>query len=99
MAISSQNIEINAQFKKALDLMENTNKNILITGRAGTGKSTLLDYFVNNTNKDVVVLAPTGVAAVNVGGQTIHSFFGFKPDITIEKIKKQYGPNSELFKA
>lgn len=98
MAIRSQNIEINDQFKKTLDLLENTQKNILITGRAGTGKSTLLDYFVNHTNKDVVVLAPTGVAAVNVKGQTIHSFFGFKPGITVDKVKKVYGPNSELYK-
>ncbi len=71
---------------------------MLITGRAGTGKSTLLDYFVNHTKKDVVVLAPTGVAAVNVQGQTIHSFFGFKPGITIEKVKKVYGKNSEIYK-
>ncbi len=83
-----QNIEINEQFKKALDLLEKTNKNVFITGRAGTGKSTLLDYFRNKTGKKVVVLAPTGVAAVNVKGQTIHSFFGFKPDITLSKVKK-----------
>ncbi|MBW2976646.1 AAA family ATPase [Candidatus Woesearchaeota archaeon] len=99
MAIHSQNIEINDQFKKALNLLENTRKNILITGRAGTGKSTLLDYFANHTKKDVVVLAPTGVAAVNVRGQTIHSFFGFKPWISIDKVKKIYGPSSELYKA
>ncbi len=98
MVVHSQNIEINDQFKKTLNLLENTQKNILITGRAGTGKSTLLDYFVNNTKKDVVVLAPTGVAAVNVKGQTIHSFFGFKPGITIDKVKKIYGINSELYK-
>lgn len=98
MVIQSQNIEINDQFKKVLDLLENSQKNVLVTGRAGTGKSTLLDYFVNHTKKDVVVLAPTGVAAVNVQGQTIHSFFGFKPGITIDKVKKAYGRNSELYK-
>ena len=68
--------------------MENTSKNVLITGKAGTGKSTLLDYFRNNTKKNVVVLAPTGVAAVNVRGQTIHSFFRFGPDITVDKVEK-----------
>jgi ATP-dependent exoDNAse (exonuclease V) alpha subunit len=47
-----------------------------ITGGAGTGKSTLLKYLVRNTNKKVAVLAPTGIAALNVDGQTIHSFFG-----------------------
>ncbi len=99
MVIQSQNIEINDQFKRALDLMENTSKNIIITGRAGTGKSTLLDYFVKQTKKNVVVLAPTGVAAVNVQGQTIHSFFRFKPGITLDKVKKAYGQNSEIYKA
>ncbi|NOZ64034.1 MAG: AAA family ATPase [Caldiserica bacterium] len=81
-------VEINKEFKKALGLLENTSKNVLITGRAGTGKSTLLDYFRRKTQKKVVVLAPTGVAAVNVKGETIHSFFGFKPNTTLEKIKK-----------
>ncbi|MBU0574098.1 MAG: AAA family ATPase [Candidatus Margulisbacteria bacterium] len=81
-------LEINDQFKRALELIENTSKNVFITGKAGTGKSTLLEYFRANTKKEVVVLAPTGVAALNVKGQTIHSFFGFKPDITLNKIKK-----------
>ncbi len=81
-------IEITQQFKKALDIMENTKKHVLITGRAGTGKSTLLEYFRNNTSKRVVVLAPTGVAALNVSGQTIHSFFRFKPSVTLDDVKK-----------
>ncbi len=91
-------LEINDKFKLALDFLENTKKSIFITGRAGTGKSTLLNYFVNNTKKDAVVLAPTGVAAVNVKGQTIHSFFGFKPTITLDKVKEVYGLNSEIYK-
>ena len=82
-------IELNSLFLRALDLMENSNRNIFITGRAGTGKSTLLEYFRAKTKKKVVVLAPTGVAAVNVAGETIHSFFRFKPDITMEKIKRK----------
>jgi ATP-dependent exoDNAse (exonuclease V) alpha subunit len=81
-------IEINEQFRHAVDIMENSNRNIFITGRAGTGKSTLLSYFRNITKKKVAVLAPTGVAALNVKGQTIHSFFKFKPGITPDKIKK-----------
>ena len=60
------------------DAMENTNKSMFITGRAGTGKSYLLNFFVANSHKNVVVVAPTGVAAINVGGQTIHSFFGYR---------------------
>ncbi len=91
-------IEINPEFQRALELMEETNKHVFITGKAGTGKSTLLEYFRQNTQKDVAVLAPTGVAALNVEGQTIHSFFGFKPSITPEKVKKIGGPDSAIYK-
>ncbi|WP_286975351.1 AAA family ATPase [Acetomicrobium sp. UBA5826] len=86
-------IELNEDFRKALDLMENSDKNVFVTGRAGTGKSTLLSYFQQKTKKRVVVLAPTGVAALNVKGQTIHSFFGFKPNVTPDQIKKSRSPN------
>lgn len=72
-------LELNSDFKIALDLIEKEGKNLFITGRAGTGKSTLLTLYRNTTRKKVVVLAPTGVAALNVRGQTIHSFFGFPP--------------------
>ncbi len=81
-------LDINPQFQKALDLMEHTSESIFITGRAGTGKSTLLEHFRDTTEKSIVVLAPTGVAAVNVSGVTIHSFFHFKPDITLTKARK-----------
>ncbi|MDD3845110.1 MAG: AAA family ATPase [Syntrophorhabdaceae bacterium] len=91
-------IEINAEFQKALDVMEGTNRHIFITGKAGTGKSTLLEYFRQNTRKEVAVLAPTGVAALNVQGQTIHSFFGFKPTITPEKVKRMAGPEARIYK-
>ena len=80
--------DFNTQFADAYDLLENTNSHVFITGQAGTGKSTLLQYFREHTSKDVVVLAPTGVAAVNVKGQTIHSFFRFKPNITPEGVCK-----------
>ncbi|MBP7795669.1 MAG: AAA family ATPase [Elusimicrobiales bacterium] len=82
------NIEKNPEFEKAFDIMEYSYDNLFLTGRAGTGKSTLLSYFKEKTSKKIVVLAPTGVAALNVGGQTIHSFFRFKPDITEDKIEK-----------
>lgn len=71
-----KDFKLTADFDRALKLMENTMQNILITGDSGTGKSTLLHLFKESTKKDVVILAPTGVAAVNVGGQTLHSFFG-----------------------
>lgn len=78
-------LELNAQFLHALDLMEHSPDSLFITGRAGTGKSTLLQYFQKHTEQNIVILAPTGVAAVNIGGATIHSFFQFKPDVTLEK--------------
>jgi len=86
-SIASKDIEFNSEFAKAYDCLENGTGNIFITGKAGTGKSTLLQYFCDHTVKNVVVLAPTGVAAVNIKGQTIHSFFRFKPDITPEGVR------------
>lgn len=68
-------LEFTPQFEKTLKLLENSDRSLFITGRAGTGKSTLLNYFRQTTKKKLVVLAPTGVAALNVQGQTIHSFF------------------------
>lgn len=98
MKITDNNIELNDQFRKALLVMEKGNKHIFVTGKAGTGKSTLLTYFRNTTKKKVVILAPTGVAALNVRGQTIHSFFRFKPDITIDKIKRVIGNKKNIYK-
>ena len=74
-------LQLNDDFRHALDVLEKTNTPLFITGKAGTGKSTLLQLFRNTTHKKVAVLAPTGVAALNVQGQTIHSFFGFPPRI------------------
>jgi len=91
-------IEMNEQFRKALDAMEKTSRNVFITGRAGTGKSTLLDLFRKTTRKRIAVLAPTGVAALNVQGQTIHSFFRFGTDITPERVGKYKGRDSELYR-
>ncbi|MCB0529228.1 MAG: AAA family ATPase [Saprospiraceae bacterium] len=72
---------LNPDFKYALDVLEKTDNSLFITGKAGTGKSTLLQLFKNTTRKKAAVLAPTGVAALNVQGQTVHSFFGFPPRI------------------
>lgn len=80
---------LDGAFTEALDQMEHTDENYFITGKAGTGKSTLLKLFTNTTKKNVIVLAPTGIAALNVRGQTIHSFFGFPPRMMTDKdIKK-----------
>ena len=73
------NLDLNREFLGAFEAMEHTGECIFVTGKAGTGKSTLLKYFKAHTSKNAVILAPTGVAAVNVGGQTIHSFFKFPP--------------------
>lgn len=67
------------QFITALNFARNDEGNLFVTGRAGTGKSTLLRALRDMIAQEAVVLAPTGLAAVNVGGQTIHSFFGFPP--------------------
>lgn len=80
-------VDWNDQFKKAFDLLEGTNRHAFITGQAGTGKSTFLEEFRKRTKKNAAVVAPTGVAAVNVKGQTIHSFFRFKPDVTIDAVE------------
>ncbi len=84
-----QDLDLNDQFKKAIDILENTQKFVLITGRAGTGKSTLLNYFREKTSKKIAVLSPTGAAAVNISGQTIHSFFGFRPGVTVDDARKE----------
>lgn len=81
-------IDLNPQFKRALALLEETTQHVFITGRAGTGKSTLLQYFRQHTAKRVAILAPTGVAALNVEGETIHSFFRFKPGVTVKEARK-----------
>ena len=83
MAIDElQNIDLNnPEFQDAWDVLQRTHRSVFLTGKAGTGKSTFLKYIRDNTKKKTVVLAPTGIAAVNVGGQTMHSFFKipFKP--------------------
>ena len=67
------------EFVSALDFIRTAEGHLFVTGRAGTGKSTLLRALRDNGAADMAVLAPTGLAAINVGGQTIHSFFGFPP--------------------
>ncbi|MFB6181690.1 MAG: AAA family ATPase [Candidatus Magasanikbacteria bacterium] len=89
MTLTLENIEINQDFEQALDLIDK-GESVFITGRAGTGKSTLLQYFRVHTDKEIAVLAPTGIAAVNIGGITIHSLFGFGADITVEKVKREF---------
>jgi hypothetical protein len=72
-----ENIDINPQFAQVLEFINKTSQNVFLTGKAGTGKTTLLKYIRSHTYKQMAVCAPTGVAAINAGGSTIHSFFQF----------------------
>lgn len=65
----------NDQFNTALELVNQSSRNIFLTGKAGTGKTTFLKYIKEHCPKQIAVVAPTGVAAINAGGVTIHSFF------------------------
>ena len=78
----------NAEQQKAFELVAYTNTSFFITGKAGTGKTTFIKGIQEIVDKNFIVLAPTGIAAMNVGGQTIHSFFG----LPFEAI----GPDTEL---
>jgi hypothetical protein len=92
IAPTKENLKWDKTARFALYLMDRTSHPLFITGKAGTGKSTLLQYFRAKTKKNVAVLAPTGLAAINVQGQTVHSFFRF-PSKTITEfdIRKLYG--------
>ncbi|MCY3822004.1 MAG: AAA family ATPase [Gammaproteobacteria bacterium] len=80
-------IEINREFARALERIASGRGNLFITGKAGTGKSTLLEYYREHAAETPVILAPTGVAALNVGGETVHRFFGFGIDVTPEMVR------------
>ena len=71
----------NAEQQMAFDIVANTNTCLFITGKAGTGKTTFVKRIQEEINKNFIVLAPTGIAAINVGGETIHSFFGFPLEV------------------
>lgn len=78
MTETADNIELdkeNVEFNNAAEFVRHTDKLVYLTGKAGTGKTTFLKYIKETTNKNTVILAPTGVAAINAGGVTIHSFF------------------------
>ncbi|MBO7279479.1 MAG: AAA family ATPase [Bacteroidales bacterium] len=78
----------NQEFRMALEYALYTNTSIYLTGKAGSGKTTFLKYLRGVTEKNIAVLAPTGVAAVNAGGQTIHSFFQIPPSIYVPNDKR-----------
>jgi ATP-dependent DNA helicase PIF1 len=84
-------VKLSKEQRRVFDLIESTREHVFITGRAGTGKSTLLNYLTENTSKQVAVCAPTGVAALNVQGTTIHSLF-FLPIGLIGNQKLTHSP-------
>ena len=83
MTINSDNTEINKavkvhenkELKLALDFVRDTSIHIFLTGKAGTGKTTFLEQLKDKISKRMIITAPTGVAAINAGGVTLHSFF------------------------
>ena len=77
----------NSELQKAIQIIQFTNNSLFLTGKAGTGKSTFLRYIAATTKKKYVVLAPTGIAAINAGGSTLHSFFKlpFHPLVPTDK--------------
>ena len=88
-------MERNEELRTAWEFVENTGRSIFLTGKAGTGKTTFLKAVVEKSRKRSIVVAPTGVAAINAGGVTIHSFFQlplspFVPDAQI-KSKFDFG--------
>ena len=89
-------IEYNNVFQLAADYINFSNRSVFLTGKAGTGKTTFLKFIRENTSKEIAVLAPTGVAAINAGGTTIHSFFQlpFGPYVPAS-INKWKGENKE----
>ena len=91
MATIIDNIELdetNVEFNYASDFVKHTDRLVYLTGKAGTGKTTFLKYLRETTTKNTVILAPTGVAAINAGGQTIHSFFQIKPSVYVLNDKR-----------
>lgn len=85
--MQNQEIKLSAEQAYLFKVMEETNQHLFITGRAGAGKSVLLRYFKENTKKRSMVAAPTGIAAMNVGGVTLHS--GFKLPFEVNGILKK----------
>ncbi|MFH1405403.1 MAG: DEAD/DEAH box helicase [Patescibacteria group bacterium] len=91
-------MEFSKQAQQVIDTIENTNNNVFVTGKAGTGKSTLLEHIRLHSKKKMIVLAPTGISAINVNGETIHSFFGLKPGFELDEAREMRINNKKTAK-
>jgi len=92
--IETENLIITDEFKEVLSAIDANEKLIFLTGKAGTGKTTLIDVLrKDNHIKSLAVVAPTGIAALNIRGQTIHSFFRIKPgqEVALDSIQPLSG--------
>lgn len=86
----------------AFDIVENTKRNVFLTGEAGTGKTTFLKHLLKHTEKNCMVVAPTGVAAINAGGSTIHSMFGLPTRMflpTLEAVDPNIAQNISMLQS
>ncbi|UYO97232.1 DEAD/DEAH box helicase [Microbacterium sp. M28] len=90
---------LSAEQEALFRLIEDTDEHVFVTGRAGTGKSTLLQYFAWNTKKQIAICAPTGVAALNVEGQTIHSLFRMPIGLIADSEIEQSDPTRRILNA
>ncbi|MFG2446486.1 AAA family ATPase [Nocardia fluminea] len=88
MTAQASPLTVTPEFAEGLSRLDGGD-NMFLTGRAGTGKSTLIRQFLATTNRKVVVAAPTGIAALNVEGYTIHRLFSFGAGVTIEHVRSR----------
>ena len=84
----------NKPFQQAVSFINQTGKHLFLTGNAGTGKTTFLRYIKNNCFKKLAIVAPTGVAAINAGGVTIHSFFQIPPGVFLPTLHYNWEPSN-----
>jgi hypothetical protein len=90
--MSSSTIVLTDEFTDVLGRLR-SGQSLFLTGKAGTGKSTLIRTFMAESERSLIVAAPTGIAALNVEGYTIHRLFGFRPSVTLEDVRsEEYRP-------
>jgi len=86
MTVSDRELVLTDEFERALALLAG-GRHLFLTGKAGTGKSTLIRRFISETDRNVVVVAPTGIAALNVDGYTIHRLFSFSTTTSLDDVR------------